>query len=210
MPNPGQLLELVIGDTAEAWRSAGFAVADDRTELDGVVLRFCGEADGRGLQSWTLHDVADPIDGLPTGDALGAPGTAEPHPNSITHIDHVVVETDDFSRTIPELERAGLELRRSRTFDFGDGERQQSFFWLGSVILELVGMVGAAADAAPPARFWGLALTSPDLDATAEYLGGATSPPKDAVQKGRRISTLRTRDLGISVPVAIMSPHPRR
>ncbi len=209
MPNSGQLLELVIGDTAEAWHAAGFAVSDGATELDGVVLRFCGDADGRGIRSWTLHDVADPIDGLPTDAGLGSPGTVGPHPNSVTHIDHVVVETDDFSRTIPAFEQAGLELRRSRTFNFGDGERQQSFFWLGSVILELVGMVEAAVDAAPPARFWGLALTSPDLDATARYLGAATSPPKDAVQKGRRISSLRTRDLGISVPVAIMSPHPR-
>jgi hypothetical protein len=50
-------------------------------------------------------------------------------------------------------------------------------------------------------------LISPDLDATAAHLGDVTSAPKDAVQKGRRISTLRTRDLDISVPVAFMSPH---
>ncbi len=206
-PPHGQLTELEIGDDAEAWVAAGFAVQGDAVRLGDVTLRLVGGDADRGILGWSLHGVSTAVDGLPP--VATAHLTAEPatHPNGVTTIDHLVVETDDFGRTIPELEAAGLELRRTRTFDLGDGERQQCFFWMGSVILELVGMAAPAPDASAPARFWGLALISPDLDATAEQLGDGTSPPKDAVQKGRRISTLRTRDLGISVPVALMSPH---
>ena len=206
-PRHGQLTDLEIGDDAEAWEAAGFVVSDDAVRLGDVTLRLVGRSGDRGILGWSLHGVSTAVDGLsPAGGGRVAVETVE-HPNGITTVDHLVVETDDFGRTIPELEAAGLELRRTRTFDLGDGERQQSFFWMGSVILELVGMSEPAPDAAAPAHFWGLALISPDLDATAEQLGDATSAPKDAVQKGRRISTLRTRDLGISVPVAFMSPH---
>ncbi len=60
-----------------------------------------------------------------------------------------------------------------------------------------------------PATFWGLALVTDDLDATAAGLGAACTTPKQAVQPGRRIATLKTRDLGISVPIAFMSPPTR-
>ena len=206
-PPHGQLTELEIGDDAEAWVAAGFAVQAGAIRLGDVTLRLVGGHADRGILGWSLHGVSTAVDGLPPVAAAHVAVEPAEHPNGVTSIDHLVVETDDFGRTIPELEAAGLELRRTRTFDLGDGERQQCFFWMGSVILELVGMVAPAPQAAAPARFWGLALISPDLETTAEHLGEATSPPKDAVQKGRRISTLRTRDLGISVPVAFMSPH---
>jgi hypothetical protein len=38
------------------------------------------------------------------------------------------------------------------------------------------------------------------------FFQGACNPPKDAVQPGRRIATLRTRELGLSVPIAFMTP----
>ena len=52
-------------------------------------------------------------------------------------------------------------------------------------------------------------MVADDLDATAEWLGDRVGTPKDAVQPGRRIATLRHRDLGLGLPVAIMTPHPR-
>ena len=206
-PSHGQLTELDIGDDAEAWEAAGFTVQHAAVRLGDVTLRLVGTAGGRGIRGWALHGVSRAVDGLPAIAELSDAAPSEDHPNGVTTVDHLVVETDDFGRTVPELESVGLELRRTRTFDLGDGERQQSFFWLGTTILELVGRVAPSPNAAAPARFWGLALTSPDIDATAAHLGALTSPPKDAVQKGRRISTLRTRELDISVPVAIMSPH---
>ena len=57
-----------------------------------------------------------------------------------------------------------------------------------------------------PAWFWGLVINVEDLDAAAVRIGpdglGAVS---DAVQPGRRIATVRA-ELGLGVPVALMTP----
>jgi hypothetical protein len=45
-----------------------------------------------------------------------------------------------------------------------------------------------------------------DLEATAALLGEALGPTKDAVQEGRRIGTLRHKQVGVSVATAFMSP----
>jgi hypothetical protein len=71
------------------------------------------------------------------------------------------------------------------------------------VILEVVGPPQPTEDG--PARFFGLAWTVADLDATAAYLGDRLHPAKEAVQKGRRIATL-DRTAGSTVAHAFMSP----
>ncbi|MGZ0218146.1 MAG: hypothetical protein ACKVIY_03890 [Acidimicrobiales bacterium] len=74
-------------------------------------------------------------------------------------------------------------------------------------------MNGTSAMAKVPggeAALWGLALTCDDLDRAKDTLGDVLSDPKTAVQPGRRIATLRTRDLDISAPIALLSPHPAR
>ncbi|MEQ1787164.1 MAG: glyoxalase, partial [Acidimicrobiales bacterium] len=75
------------------------------------------------------------------------------------------------------------------------------------VILELIGQPGTAGEGDP--GFFGLAITVADLDAVAVQLGDHLGSIKDAVQDGRRIATLRHRDLGMSVATALMSPEPR-
>lgn len=56
-------------------------------------------------------------------------------------------------------------------------------------------------------------MTSPNrkstcrIDATADLLGEHVGRVKDAVQPGRRIATLRHRELGMSVNTAVISPH---
>jgi hypothetical protein len=82
---------------------------------------------------------------------------------------------------------------------------QQAFFKLGEVILELVGPKEPSGDGA--LRFYGLAWTVRDLDATAAFLGDRLKPAKDAVQPGRRIATLAS-TAGSTVPHAFMSPEP--
>jgi hypothetical protein len=82
----------------------------------------------------------------------------------------------------------------------------QYFFRSAKVIVELL----CRPEAVGPWSIWGLALTSPDLDRTVEYLEAAISPPRPAVQSGRRIATIRTSNLGISTQLAVMTPHPRR
>ncbi len=60
-----------------------------------------------------------------------------------------------------------------------------------------------------PTSIFGLALVAADLDRTAETLGELLGAPKPAVQAGRRIAGLRHRQAGISLPIAVMSPHVR-
>ena len=59
-----------------------------------------------------------------------------------------------------------------------------------------------------PARLWGLALIAPDLDSTVALLAAHAGAPRDAVQPGRRIATLR-RSAGLAVPIALVTPPAR-
>ncbi len=127
------------------------------------------------------------------------------HPNGVTGIDHIVVMTDDLDRTSAALRASGFEPRRRRAIPKSDPPRSQIFWWAGPVIIELVGPDAARGNG--PASIWGLALTTPDLDATGELLGEAMSTPRDAVQEGRRIAGIRGKELGLSVPLALMTPH---
>jgi hypothetical protein len=55
-----------------------------------------------------------------------------------------------------------------------------------------------------PASLWGFVLNVQDLDGIAAHLGpDVLSPPKPAVQPGRRIATFRSA-AALGVPVALM------
>jgi hypothetical protein len=112
------------------------------------------------------------------------------HPNGATGIDHVVLLTDDFDATVERLRSEGLDYRRAR--EAGEG-RRQAFFVLGPCLLEVAGPVDGGE------RFWGITLVAPDL----ERFGGRV---KDAVQAGRRITTI-PREAGLEIPVAVMTPR---
>ena len=108
------------------------------------------------------------------------------------------------ARTVKALEATGLDVRRVRDTDaetYGAPMRQ-TFFRLGEVILEVIGPAEPAGDG--PAQFFGIALTVEDLDALPEQYGEQLGRIKDAVQPGRRIATLRHRNLGLSVAIAFM------
>ena len=117
--------------------------------------------------------------------------------------------TPNLDRSVEALQAAGLDLRRIREQPTPAGAPRQAFFRLGETILEVVQEPEEALAARPdgtdgPARFWGLALLSEDLELTVERLGENVSEIRAAVQPGRRIATLR-RSAGLAVPVALMS-----
>jgi len=204
--------ELTIADEPSTWTALGFAVDGDVVRVGDVALRLAGRAAGRGLVAWTLRGVAgDRLDGLPTraveADAAG-PG-APPHPNGVVALDHVVAMTPVLDRTVAALQAAGLDLRRIREEPTPAGAPRQAFFRLAAVILEVVQVPDEALDRSGgpdgPAFFWGLAFKVADLDATVAHIGEERcSPPRPAVQPGRRIATLR-RAAGLALPVALMT-----
>ncbi|MCX6402173.1 MAG: hypothetical protein NTX33_19850 [Propionibacteriales bacterium] len=202
--------ELVIADAPDAWAAAGFAVDDAAVcQVGSVRLRLVGGDRGKGIVGWSLRgvplDLTD-VDGVPTAVSDGPPAEPQEHANGVTHIDHVVVLSPDLPRTLAALSGLGLEPRRVRDGELGGVPMRQAFFRLGDVILEVVGAPDSASEG--PSSLWGLTHTVADIDATAAFLGDRTGPVKDAVQPGRRITTLRNREIGISVRTALISPHP--
>ncbi len=195
-----RLSELRLGGTPAAWERLGFTVGDGEVRIGAVRLRFAAD-EPPGIAGWALTGADDgEIDGLPTRAAGGlATGPAPAHPNGASHLDHVVVLTPDLERTMSALEATGLERRRVR--EAGGGVRQ-AFYRLGEVILEVAGDVEPPG----PAHFWGLVVVVSDLDALAARLGDGLSEPRDAVQPGRRIATLREA-AGAGPAVAFMTPE---
>jgi hypothetical protein len=211
----------VAGDP-DVWRSLGFVVTDDgHLPLYGTSLRIVapadvssGHVDGApaGITGWTLSGVpvaadatAPPtllVDGLATEVvAPSTPAFAE-HPIAAMGLDHVVVMTPDLERTSAAIaEFTGCELKRVREV----GSMRQGFHRIGSggLIVELVERPEIPEG---DAAFWGLVVNVEDLDAACAHIGAdRISTPKDAVQPGRRIATIRA-DVGLGLPVALMTP----
>jgi hypothetical protein len=204
-----ELVELIVGDEPDAWSAAGFDVDGDTTWIGSVRVRLNGTDDGRGIRSMSLRHLpaaVDELDGIPLHTSV-VDSRRHPvaHANGIVAFDHLVVASPDLGRTLESFTAHGLELRRTRDIGSPERPRRQMFFWIGEPILELVGPADPQGDG--PSRVFGVACTVDDLDATAGILGDACGRPKDAVQPGRRIATLRHEPLDMSVPVAFMSAH---
>jgi catechol 2,3-dioxygenase-like lactoylglutathione lyase family enzyme len=219
-----RLLSITVADDPATWESLGFTVTDHAVRvgstafiLSGVGATFPdGSPATNGFLDWILTaddgELPATIDGIVTGSVIGAgePPVAPVHPNGITAIDHIVVATPDLERTVSAFEDLGIECRRRRDAGaYGSQKMRQAFFWLGDVILEVVGPEVIDADpakASRPSSFFGIALISPDLEQTCAFLGDRMKPSVDAVQHGRKIATVSSK-AGAKIPIAVMSPH---
>jgi hypothetical protein len=207
--------ELTVADEPGRCAALGFAVADNLCQIGRVRLRLIGSRPGAAIAGWSLRGLAtSELDGLPTSISQQPPHAPAPaHPNGVLAIDHVVAMSPNFARSVAALQGAGLDLRRIREQPTPAGAPRQAFFRLGAEILELVAepdeVVARAGGADRPARFWGLALLSQDLDATVAGLEEHAGQARAAVQPGRRIATVR-RSARLAVPLALMSADDER
>jgi hypothetical protein len=186
--------ELEIADEPAAWSAIGFDVGDGVCAVSRVTLRLVGKGPIRGILGWTLGDTA-------------AAEAAPPHPNGVVSVDHVVMLSPELDRTVAELESQGFDLRRRREGETPGGSTRQAFFRAGDPILEVVQApegTSVARDPDGPARLWGLAFLVEDMDHTARELGDLLGRPRDALQPGRQIATLRS-DAGLGPAIAFMS-----
>lgn len=211
--NDAHLTSLKIDDDFNNWRAAGFDIEESdqgtpTSRIGNVLLQFQKEPVGQGIHAIGTNNLERVIDGLTffvdpwienrNDDELN-------HSNHVSRIDHLVVTTSDCDRTTQALEAAGIEARRVRTFGKEESKMRQTFFWLGDVILELVGPDTKSGD--EPAKIWGLALISEQIEKTVDFYGEAATPLKPAVQPGRFITTVKTRNFGIADALAIMTPN---
>jgi hypothetical protein len=205
------LAGLDVADDPATWEALGFALEPDGAAwLGEIAVRPVGGRTGAGIVAARFAGLPSgtDLDGLPLAKPAGAaPERLAPHPNGARAVDHVVVATPALDRTLRALEAAGLEVRRVRDVPSPPAPEplRQAFLLAGPCVLEVAGRPGE--EGAGPATLWGLTVVVDDLDALAARLGGRLSPPRDAVQPGRRIATLR-RAAGSSARVAFMTPRP--
>lgn len=207
------IAELVVSGSIDAWRRAGFEIADDGVAVVGPVRVLIVPIPPEGnptMRSWGLsappHELPELIDGIETAEVepVGEPAPADVHEIGAVGVDHVVVMTPSLERTCDALFAAtGEPLKRVRE---AGGGVLQGFHRFGPVIVEVVETPQTAGDG--PARLWGVVFNVADLDGAARRLGPEMiSDPKPAVQRDRSIATFRTA-AGLGVPVALMSPTP--
>jgi hypothetical protein len=205
--------ELQVADPADAWTRAGFSVDSGGDSaavcrIGGVRIRLVGRGRGTGIVGWSLRGLPsdrtiDDLDGVPTARSDTDIATPATHPNGVTSIDHVVLLSPDLGRTVGVLAAVGVDPRRERDGELGGRRIRQVFFRFGEVIIEVVGSPESTSEG--PSTLWGITYTVSDLDTTASFFGDRTSPVKEAVQPGRRITTLRHHEFGMSVRSAMIS-----
>jgi len=198
----------VTGDPA-VWRSIGFVIdGDGLIPLEGTALRIVPPTGGdrTGIVAWAISGIDEDLDGTEI-DGLATNVVDPQRPSFGDHrlgasgLDHVVVLTPDLERTTGSITAAtGYELKRVREV----GSMRQGFHRMGRGGL-IVEVVTRPEIAAGPATFWGLVVNVDDLDQACAVIGdGRISPPKDAVQPGRRIATISD-EVGLGLPVALMT-----
>lgn len=210
-----RLSELQLPDEPEAWQRLGFVVDGDVVEVGGLSLHLdpAGPTPGwtftrTGSAGRQPSPVDQSTDGIPTtvvdspSDVPGHVGPVQ-HPNGIVGVDHVVVTTPDGPRTAEALAVLGLELRRRRPTTMAGVEMEQWFYRPGTIV-EVVAPAEPAGEG--PAAIWGVTFVAADLDTTVASLGPLVSPPRPAVQPGRRIASMR-RQTGLGTRVAVMDAH---
>ena len=197
---------LTVAGDVDTWRSLGLTVTTEGLiPLVGASIRIvAATADHEtGIVGWALSGVEDvaEIDGLVTEVVAPMPPIYAQHALRASGLDHVVVSTADLERTSEAIALAtNCELKRIREV----GTMRQGFHRIGrgGLIVELVERPDLPAG---PASFWGLVVIVDDIDAACELIGAERiSPPKDAVQPGRRIATIRA-DVDLGLPVALMT-----
>ena len=199
--------ELLVVSPIEPWETIGLRIEGGIARIGGVALRFVPAADGaHGVVGWGLvgaPTAAADIDGLATHQLEGPPSGPGDHSLDIVGFDHLVVMTSSLERTCGAIEAAtGEPLKRVREA----GAVRQGFHRLGELIIEVV---ESAQVTEPHATFWGFVWNVADLHDTCARLGpDVVSLPKAAVQPGRLIASVRA-EVGLGLPLALMTPPSR-
>ena len=157
-----------------AWTALGFVV-------DGGGLTVGRVRCGIGASGWGFDEIhSDPSAlGVPTVTSpVAAPAT---HPCGVTAVDHIVYTVPNLDSAVDALNAVLGCAPRRRFHPRGPEGPEMAFYRVGEAFIEVV------ESGREPALI-GVALKTPDLDATVAHIrlcGGPVSDPKPAVQGGR-------------------------
>ena len=209
-PRP-TLAELTLAAAPPAWRAAGFDVDDGRHGLDRRRPAAARWGRTRAGESWAGRCATcarTELDGLPTRrhdqPPSPVPGSIPTAPSgSTTWWPSAPTSTAPSPRCAARVWTsaacARVPRRRERSGRRSSGSaRRSSRSWSTRPVPR-----GPRIREAP-AGFYGLALATADIDATAGSLGPLLGEVRDAVQPGRRIATVR-REAELGLPVAFMT-----
>jgi catechol 2,3-dioxygenase-like lactoylglutathione lyase family enzyme len=188
---------LGVPGAPDKWEACGFVVSDGGFALGGVTFEL-----GRG-PAWGFDELrSDPASlGVET---ITSPRASTPtsHPNHVDKIDHIVYAVESLDSAVDALTAVLGEPPRRRFHPRGPTGPEMAFFRVGAGFIEVV------SSGQPPA-LWGIAFSTPDLDACVEAVrtaGGPIGDPKPAVQGGRIASVWKEH---VGWGVAIMEPSKR-
>jgi len=213
-----RLTELVVSGTPAAWRAIGLNVNRSVGIVADVVITIHHNENSALSCSFSEEEISDTqpvidsIDGAPmrlhhsSGKEMISSFAKTNSSDGIAFIgiDHLVITTDDLGRTSAALEHA-LGVPCARTRDAGHSVTQ-AFHKLDNTIVELVAGPHVKHTGA---KWWGFVLVVEDIDRWWKEVGeSVATPPRDAIQHGRKISTIHS-SVGLGVAVAVMSPHVR-
>ncbi|KAJ3078040.1 hypothetical protein HDU99_000811, partial [Rhizoclosmatium hyalinum] len=226
------LVRLDVGDSDDDWSKAGFDVVGHVVSVGGVAIRLRGSAGSTGstgstghrraLSAWAFAEennkniknrIVD-LNGIDTvigPEVSPATSTNKVHPNGVSHIDHIVLSSNDLRATIDAFAQH-LNLHPKRIV----GDNHMAFFKAGPTVIEVVQSkaISSISTSTLPSSssvndfLWGITFVTQDFEKSINVLGPLARKPKNAVQgRGRRIVTLNTggKDDGISVHIAILS-----
>ena len=203
------LSELAVGDRPESWKRAGFSVGlSDSVQFGDLSINLTGLGT-RGITSWSfdpevsMSNICD----IPVANTRGVASFAmRPedyvHANGVHSIDHIVVKCGDVAHAESQFNSIGMSPNRKVTNQ--SKGMHYLFYKTGSTIIEVVCPIFKNSERG---FIWGITFVTPDIDATYDYLKPLVKTPWNAVQPGRRIMTLNTEHLDISVKMAFISPH---
>lgn len=169
----------VPGDE-RAWTALGFAVEGGGFTVGRIRCSI-------GDSGWGFDEIHSDPSVLGVRTVTCPPSAPSPQPCGVTAADHIVYTVPDLDSAVEALNAVlGSEPRR-RFHPRGPQGPEMAFYRVGEAFIEVV------ASGREPALI-GLALKTPDLDATVAQIrlcGGPVSDPKPAVQGGR-IASVRS------------------
>ena len=188
----------------KTWAGAGFNMNDRIVSLTDVDIIF--DQGSGGLVAWGWQGLPEAVTSICGIPAFEYNKKSEPvkHPNGCISVDHVVLHSNDAEFVKAEFAKLQLHPRAVRD-DIYPGLTQIFYRPGQGTVIEVV-----VNKDFPKAFLWGATVVVTDIDVAKNLLKENASEPKKAVQPGRKIMTVRHRNLHMETNMAMMTPHAKK